>query len=170
MPATRHGFGAHVEGLLYLDSSFVIATLNESESHHAACIDFHRRLDSATVLPVVSDLVYEEVAFHRLRTVLSDAARARGIPWRRVLKQDPTVFDAAMTEVASDRADIEALALGLPLIESVRPRAFDLMRSFRLLPADAFHIAVALEHEVDSFVTLDRDFLDVDGIRVYTCV
>jgi predicted nucleic acid-binding protein len=38
------------------------------------------------------------------------------------------------------------------------------------LPTDAYHIAIALEAGVNAFVTLDMDFLRVDGLVVYTCV
>ena len=44
------------------------------------------------------------------------------------------------------------------------------LHSLLLLPTDAFHIATALESKVNAFVTLDRDFLAVDGIIVYTCL
>jgi predicted nucleic acid-binding protein len=53
--------------------------------------------------------------------------------------------------------------------------ALQLMRDFALLPTDAYHIAttliaIALDAGVTCFATLDRDFLAVDGITVYTCV
>jgi len=51
---------------------------------------------------------------------------------------------------------------------SVRDSALQLIRDFNLLPTDAYHIAVALEADVNTFVTLDEDFLRVDGIIVYT--
>ena len=44
------------------------------------------------------------------------------------------------------------------------------MRRYPLLPTDAYHIATALESDVAAFATLDTDFLQVDGIIVYTCI
>jgi predicted nucleic acid-binding protein len=49
-------------------------------------------------------------------------------------------------------------------------KAFQLMSDFSLLPTDTFHITTALENGVNSFVTLDEDFLSIDGIIVYTCL
>lgn len=170
MPAERHDFQFPVEGLVYLDSSFVIAVQNEQERHHAKCASFFDSFDERGILPVVSDFVYEETAFHYLRLELGDAAARLGIPWRQVLTQQAAAFDGAMVQVELLRSEIEGFALAAAVPETVRPRAFDLMRRFRLLPMDAYHIAVALEHEVTSFVSLDADFLQVDNIAVYTCI
>jgi len=65
---------------------------------------------------------------------------------------------------------LERTTLKLPISDAVMTRAFQLMEDFHLLPTDAFHIATALEANVTDFVTLDRDFLAVDGIIVYTCL
>ncbi|MCS7193257.1 MAG: PIN domain-containing protein [Armatimonadetes bacterium] len=44
------------------------------------------------------------------------------------------------------------------------------MRRYNLLPTDAYHVAVALDAGVNSFVSLDEDLLNVDSIIVYTCL
>jgi predicted nucleic acid-binding protein len=44
------------------------------------------------------------------------------------------------------------------------------MRHYPLLPTDAYHIATALESGVAAFATMDTDFIQVDGIIVYTCI
>jgi predicted nucleic acid-binding protein len=46
----------------------------------------------------------------------------------------------------------------------------NLMLKVRLLPTDAYHIAVALDAGVNAFVSLDEDFRTVDEVVVYTCV
>ncbi len=65
-------------------------------------------------------------------------------------------------------AALDAATLQIDTPTSVRARAFQLIKNFNLLPTDAYHIVVALEAGVNAFVTLDADFLRVDG--VYTCI
>jgi predicted nucleic acid-binding protein len=48
--------------------------------------------------------------------------------------------------------------------------AFRLIRNFHLRPTDAYHIATAQAYDITNFVSIDRDFLRVDGITVYTCL
>jgi predicted nucleic acid-binding protein len=45
--------------------------------------------------------------------------------------------------------------------------AFWLMERFNLLPTDAFHIAIAQFFGIKAIVSLDLDFIRVDGIIVY---
>ena len=45
--------------------------------------------------------------------------------------------------------------------------AFWLMERFNLLPTDAFHIAIAQSFGIKAIVSLDPDFIRVDGIIVY---
>jgi len=74
-----------------------------------------------------------------------------------------------MPQVNANRTELDRLTLQLPLPETVKVRAFQLMQSHALLPTDAYHLATALEAGVNAFVSLDEDFLRVDGIIVYTC-
>lgn len=48
--------------------------------------------------------------------------------------------------------------------------AKQMMSLFYLLPADAFHLAIAHRLGIDSIVTLDSDFQRVDGITMFTCL
>lgn len=75
-----------------------------------------------------------------------------------------------MPQVETNRVELNRLTIPLSITPAVQARAFDLMRQHALLPTDAYHIAVALEADVNAFVTLDEDFLRVDGIIVYTCL
>lgn len=44
------------------------------------------------------------------------------------------------------------------------------MKDYALLPTDAYHIAIALDTDVNAFVSLNEDPLRVDDIIVYTCL
>ncbi|MFA0740743.1 MAG: hypothetical protein DFNUSKGM_000850, partial [Candidatus Fervidibacter sacchari] len=74
---------------------------------------------------------------------------------------------AAMNEVEIVRAELERRTILLPVTETAHNLAFTLMRQYNLLPADAYHVAVALDAGVSALVSLDEDLLAVDGIVVY---
>jgi predicted nucleic acid-binding protein len=170
MPAIRRDFHDVLEPIVYLDSTVAIAAEDNHERFHAECDAFRQRIESRTILPVVSDFVYNEVAFHHIKSALTDEGRRQGKSWMWIKRNIPHIFDAAMINVQTSRAKLERMTLRLSITDSVIVRAFQLMQDFHLLPTDAFHIATALESNVNVFATLDKDFLVVDGIIVYTCV
>jgi len=167
--AERRNFHDALEPIVYLNSSFVIAHCDRGDPFHLECRDFFDRLQAEGVICVVSDFVYNEVAFYILRQALMREARRTGQRWEDVLRVAPHVFQEAMNRVETVRADLERRTIALPITENVRDLAFTLMRQYNLLPTDAYHIAVALDAGVSAFVSLDEDLLAVDGIAVYTC-
>ena len=169
MPAIRRNFHDVLEPIVYLDSTVAIATEDNHERFYTECDAFRQRISGA-ILPVVSDFVYNEVAFHHIKSALADEGRRQGRSWMWVKRNVPHIFDAAMINVQTSKAELERMTLRLSITDSVMARAFQLMQDFQLLPTDAFHIAAALESNVNAFATLDKDFLVVDDIIVYSCV
>ena len=165
--AERRNFHNALEPIIYLNSSFVIAHCDRSDPFHLECRDFFDRFQAEGVICVVSDFVYNEVAFYILRQALMREARRIGQRWEDILRVAPHVFQEAMNRVETVRADLERRTIALPITENVRDLAFTLMRQYNLLPTDAYHVAVALDAGVSTFVSLDEDFLAVDGITVY---
>ncbi len=170
MPAERRTFLSPLEPVLYLDTTYTIAYFDATERFHVECNTFAQRLETESVLPVVGDLVYNELAFHHLKSAFVAEGQQLSRSWIWVKRNMPQVFTTAMAEVKTSKTELERITLKLPISDSVMTRAFQLMEDFHLLPTDAFHIATALESNVTTFVTLDRDFLAVDGIIVYTCL
>jgi predicted nucleic acid-binding protein len=170
MPAERRNFLSPLEPVVYLDSTYTIAYFDTTERFHAECNTFSQRLETESVLPVISDPVYNELAFHHLKSALVAEGQRLSKSWIWVKRNIPQVFTAAMVEVKASKTQLERTTLRLSISDAVMTRAFQLMEDFHLLPTDAFHIATALEANVTAFVTLDRDFLAVDGIIVYTCL
>jgi predicted nucleic acid-binding protein len=170
MPAIRRNFHDVLESIVYLDSTVAIAAEDNHERFHAECDAFRQRIESRSILSVVSDFVYNEVAFHHIKSMLADEGQRQGKSWMWVKRNAPHVFDVAMINVQTSKAEWERTTLRLSITDSVIVHAFQLMQDFHLLPTDAFHIATALESNVNVFATLDKDFLVVDGIIVYTCV
>ena len=165
--AEKRNFHDALEPIIYLNSSFIIAHCDRGDPFHIDCRDFFDRLQAEGVICVVSDFVYNEVAFYILRQALMGEARRTGQRWEDVLRIAPHVFQEAMNRVEIIRADLEQRTLALPVTETARDLAFTLMRQYNLLPTDAYHVAVALDAGVSALVSLDEDLLVVDGIVVY---
>ncbi|MCS7192735.1 MAG: type II toxin-antitoxin system VapC family toxin [Armatimonadetes bacterium] len=168
--AERRNFHDALEPIVYLNSSFVIALRARHDPFHHECRVFFDRLQSEGIVCVVSDFVYNEVAFYILRRFLMREAIRTGQSWEEILRTVPQVFQNAMDEVENVKSRIDRSTIYLPTSESAKDLAFTLMRRYNLLPTDAYHVAVALDAGVNAFVSLDEDLFNVDGIIVYTCL
>ncbi|MFQ6044139.1 MAG: type II toxin-antitoxin system VapC family toxin [Candidatus Poribacteria bacterium] len=172
MSANKLNFGAKLPEIIYWDTSFVhVCLIGEStEPYYTECQDFQTRLKREGVLSVVSDFVYDETAFIWVKRELVKAGKSLGLHWLDMKDRQPNLIGQAMRDFKGKKADLEELTLKLPIADEVTTLAFDLMEQFDLLPTDAYHIAIALSSEVTAFVTIDEDFLRVDGIDVYTAL
>ncbi len=170
MPAECRTFQDALEEVIYWDVSFALAYFDDSEAYHAECLAFAQRLDAEEALSVSSDFVHNELAFIVIRDALLAEGRRTGQFWRNVHRQRPDIVLATMPQVDAYRVELNRLALRLSIPDTVHERAFDLMRTYALLPTDAYHLAIALDAGVNAFVTLDEDFLRVDGAVVFTCL
>lgn len=170
MPAIRRSFTDSLEAIIYLDATFAIAGLESTEPYHAECMAFRKRMEKVSALCVVSDFVYNELAFQRIKIPLVAEARRTGRSWLEVKRSQPHLVAFAMSDVDAKMSELNQFALKLSIADAVTASAFQLMRDYNLLPTDAYHIATALESGVNTFATLDRDFFLVDGIICYTCL
>jgi predicted nucleic acid-binding protein len=168
MAAEQRNFTDSLESVLYWDCSFVTAFFDPAETWHTACVDFAGEQKRQGIIPVVSDFVFDEFAFLLIRDELRKIGLPAGQFWRDVHKTQPDAVSRIMPGIQPQIDRLEALTINLTLPESVRPRAFQLMHQYSLLPTDAYHVATALDHGINAFASLDDDFLRVDGIIVYT--
>jgi len=170
MSAERRNFLDRLEPVIYWDATYAIAFIDENERFHAECDVFFQHLIDASALSVLSDMVFNEVAFHRIKAALLTEGNRIGQHWMSVKRNQPNFISTVMLDVETKRRELEEATLKLLLTDHVTNRAFQLMRSYSILPTDAYHIAIALEAGINVFVSLDEDFLRVDGIIVYTCL
>lgn len=170
MPAEYRTFDDLVEPLVYWDTTFAIAYIENTATFHDECRWFADRQERESILSVSSDFVHNEVAFHILKTALTAEGNRTGRHWLDVKRENPELLLATMPTVEARREELDRITLQLPIGEGVKSRAFGLMQRYPLLPTDAYHIATALESGVTTFATLDADFFQVDGIIVYTCL
>jgi predicted nucleic acid-binding protein len=168
--AIKRSFTDALEPVVYWDSSFAIARVDRADPWHNECMSFAANMQTEGVLCIVSELVYNELAFHIIKGHLVEEARRIGQYWIDVKRTRPDLVAAIMRQVESLWEEIERLTISLSVTENVRSLACRLMREYALLPTDAYHIAVALDAGVNAFVSLDEDFRTVDEIVVYTCV
>jgi predicted nucleic acid-binding protein len=171
MSANKSSFtdGA-LESIVYWDASYAISCLVETEQYHDECVVFQKRLKAEGILSVSSDFVYDELSFFLIRQALTKEGRKTGQHWLDVKRLQPDFISRIMPDVKVKTNELNDITLWLSTGEQVKEKAFQLMSDYSLLPTDAFHIAAALEHGVNGFVTLDEDFLRVNSIIVYTCL
>lgn len=170
MPADRRTFADALESVIYVDATFAIAFLEQTDTYHAECQAFQQRLIVEGTVAAASELVHDEYAFHVLKATLVAEGKKRGMHWLDVKRTQPAIMTAVISSLETKMTQLDDFTISLPLTSTVRVRALQLMRDFALLPTDAYHIATALDAGVTCFATLDRDFLAVDGITVYTCL
>jgi predicted nucleic acid-binding protein len=168
MSAERRTFSDPLELFIYWDASFAVALYTATDPWHAECEDFQLRMETEGSLAVASDFTYDEMSFILIRRQLAGEGKKLGLHWTNAFKAQPELLQLAVPQLDAAMADLDAATIQLPIPLTVRTRVFQLVRDFNLLPTDAYHIAVALEAGVNTFVTLDEDFLRVDGIVVYT--
>ncbi|MFN4179405.1 MAG: type II toxin-antitoxin system VapC family toxin [Armatimonadota bacterium] len=198
MPAEVRSFYDPLVPFIYWDASFSIALHSVNHSHHQVCQAFAYRCMEEGATCFISDWVLNEVAFYFIRTHLEELGRERGLYWLELYRLDPSAVDSIVTEIRSVFDELYGLTIWLPSLgdrfyhllsqidlpahqaiqsaasialaknAALSDEALELMTRYRLLPTDAYHIAVALTHGIRAFATLDPDFLRVDGIIVFT--
>jgi len=160
MSATKKSFTDSVEDkIIYWDASYAISFYVDTEQYHSECVAFRKRLQKVGVLSVVSDFVYDELAFFLVRQALAKEGRKTGQHWLDVKKSFPDFISKIMPSVLEKTSELNDMTLWLPTSENVKEKAFQLMSDYSLLPTDAFHIATAKEEGVLSFATLDSENL-----------
>ena len=168
MPAERRNFNYRLSPIIYWYATFSIAFTDKTHGAHDDCRAFALRLEAEGSLSVASDFTYNELAFFAIRRRLAAEGRRHGLHWAELYKAQPDALQLAVPDIDAAIAALDAATLHLATPTSVRDSALKLIMDFNLLPTDAYHVAVALEADVNTFVTLDEDFLRVDGIIVYT--
>jgi len=93
------------------NESFAIAGLESTEPYHAECMAFRDRMEKESVLCVVSDFVYNELAFQRIKIPLMAEARRTGRSWLEVKRSQPHLIALAMSDVDTKKSELDQFAL-----------------------------------------------------------
>jgi predicted nucleic acid-binding protein len=169
-PAQEHSFEEEpLPTAVVLDSDFVINVLHENEEFHEECRAFAFRLFENGVAVVYSNLLRVDF-WHGWRS----AVNAKGLP-PQVSSQPMLITDPATERERWYRHGDDYLKALLTLYDryEVRigsrllDRALSLMARYNLKSHDACIVAIAFHTEVVDVVSLDKDFLRVDGLHVW---
>ncbi|MBC8461888.1 MAG: hypothetical protein H8D67_28290, partial [Deltaproteobacteria bacterium] len=109
-------------------------------------------MENEGVVSVVSDFVYDELAFVLMKRSLVAEARRVGKRWMDVHNDHPEFLATVYPEIQAVKTDLEAATLKLTVSDAVTDKAFQLMRDFHLL-LFFYHIAVALDAGVNTFAS-----------------
>ena len=170
MPALILDFHAPLPKRLYWDASFLVHATYPASRYHQECYEFLDRLNGAEATrSYVSTLALDEAIFALVRLKVAEDHPDRGF-WD-VYRENPHVIQPHLPEL---RALVDRLYSGARIQVAGTepgfvPRALNDMEDYALLPRDALHLATMSRYDVDHMVTIDADFLSVDGLRIYTC-
>ena len=169
-------------GLLYCDTSYLAGMyLPDSRTYqrfHPECAAFQQRLYAAPdVLCVTSDWALNEVIHLIQQEQLArdcrqfNALHGTHLNLEEFRRRNPAVLAHSWNEIVRIRAHINrACEIAAIPNTGLTDAALNLIRDFHFRPTDAYHIATALMYDITTFVSIDRDFLRVNGITVYTCL
>ncbi len=182
MPARHRDFGyPNLPDFIYWDTSYISALyltfLPSYRIYNRQCLAFARRIVTSDVISVTSDWCLNEsvhlVIQNRLQreTNAYNAQHHANLSTEQLLKQqNPSIIKNFLSEINNVRQTIENVCeIFLPEVH-VTDLAFDIINNYYLRPTDAYHIATAQSYGITSFAAIDRDFLRVDGIEVFTCL
>jgi predicted nucleic acid-binding protein len=169
-------------GLFYCDTSHLAGMYLPSsrtyQRFHPECETFQQRLYAAPdVLCVTSDWALNEIIHLIQQEQLArdcqqyNASHGTALTPEAFRRQNPAVLTHSWNEIVRICAHIErACEIAAIPNTGLTNVALNLIRNFHLRPTDAYHIATAQAYNITNFVSIDRDFLRVDGITVYTCL
>jgi len=104
----------------------------DTERFHAECVAFRKRLDAEGVVSIVSDFVYDELAFVLMKRSLLAEARRVGKRWMDIHNEHPEFLATVYPEIQIIKTDLEIATLKLTVSDAVTDKAFQLMRDFHL--------------------------------------
>ncbi len=181
MPATHRDFSyPHLPDFIYWDTSYIgglyLTFLPNYQSYNNRCRSFANRIFASEVIPVTSDWALNESVHlliqNRLRQETDNYNQQHKTRYsvERFRQRNPTIIGRFLSDINNIRQTIEAVCEVFYPDPNVTNLAFDIINNHYLRPTDAYHIATAQSYGITAFAAIDRDFLKVDGIEVFTCL
>jgi predicted nucleic acid-binding protein len=161
--------------IVYIDTSYIRELYGQITNplRQGQCDAFHRRMQSEQVIMVTTSLVLEELRHIILRGIYRPHAVAQRMDWRQLLRTDKSYVKTAIAEIrrieALLKADPLIIVLNADLNDTVNYDALQIMEAYGVDSADAYHVALVRQNEINSFVTLDQDFGQIGNINIFTC-
>ena len=130
---------------IYLDANLYIYAFEGIETHRRRMVELLAEIDRQDVVVVASELLFTEILPRPVRERREDLVER----YLELVRRTPR---------------IHLVPVGRPVIL----RSVHLRAEFGLRSMDALHLATALVHGCETFVTNDRRIARVDRIRVLT--
>jgi predicted nucleic acid-binding protein len=170
MSARILAFDAPLPGLIYWDASFLVHATYPAARYHTECYAFLERLSShQDTLSCVSSLTLDETIFAILRLKVAEDYPAAGF-WE-AYRNNPPIIRPYLGELHAlvDRLWIDPRVRLVGVEAETIYLALEHMETHSLLPRDALHLSVMVRHGIDTMVTTDADFVQVDSLNLLTC-
>jgi predicted nucleic acid-binding protein len=170
MSAQILAFDAALPRLLYWDASFLVHATYPAGRYHAECYGFLERLSSANdTLSYITTLALDETIFALLQLKVAEDHPDVGF-WE-VYRKDPGIVLSYLEELRAlvDRLWIDPRIRIVGVEAEAIFGALEHMEVYSLLPRDALHLSTMARYGVDTIVTTDDDFVQVDDISLFTC-
>jgi len=155
---------------LFLDTSFVVATLVAREPRHEECLSFAETLQDAGTVIVYSTLLRLE-HLNAWRKLLKDSLLPPepGPQLRLELNvpKDDRIHWLRVADILLDQFLAQFPRTEIRLGRRVVSMAIELVGRFDLQSYDAVHLASAFHAGCTDIASLDKDFRRVDGIRLW---
>jgi predicted nucleic acid-binding protein len=169
-PANQHLFDEEpLPAAVVLDSDFVISVLHENEEFHERCVAFASRIRNSSV-PVIHTSLLRVDFWNGWR----QAVRRRGLPPELTEQIDENTDEQSRREAVFRRGDqlLRDFLSGfntyiLDLSEELLDAALMLIARYNLRPHDGCLAATAYRSGLNVIVSLDADFLKVDGLELW---
>ena len=159
---------------IYVDTSFILASLIRGLAHSEPCIQFCEQLADHHTTVYCSDLLRLEIA-NALRNLVLRRPAQLAEPVRQRYQLTRWAADSAVrrrwmrfgcSQLAGRLGSFEAV-VELPLSTAIWERSVRLMAAYDLKSNDALHVATALTHRLKHFATTDREFEGINGLQLW---
>lgn len=166
-PAEQHLFSETPPDRIFLDTSFVVATLVAGEPRHMECLSFAEGLQSAGTVVVYSTMLRLE-HLNAWRNLLKKGLLPPGqLRLELNVPQDDRVYWLRLADDLLHRFLAQFRRAEIRLSQRVVSLAIELVGRFDLQSYDAVQAASTLDAGCAHMASLDGDFCRVDGIHLW---
>ncbi|MFH1322467.1 MAG: PIN domain-containing protein [Methanobacteriota archaeon] len=153
---------------IFIDANIFLFDIFEDPDFGDASYDFIKKIESLEIKGYTSTLVLDEVLF---KMILMEASNKLNVSMKnvvRLLKKEPDKLDALEKswENIKEIQNMENLTI-FGVTPAIFKDAVEIAQTYKLLPHDATHAAVAKKMNIRNIATNDEDFERLDFLKVW---
>ncbi len=163
--------------VIYFDTSFVIRTLVDGESHSNQCREFIKRLKEKQLSIVFSNFLRAELWHARLFTIFKQFEKKKHINFSNCCKKYQKKLNTTKnfySEIKKINERFNELLQNFeewvesPMENKIIKLALDIKGKYNLHSYDAIHIATMLDWGIKDIVTFDGHIEDITDLNIWT--